>query len=288
MAFLSFHNQNPFIAPTVLLGLLLFVRAVSLHRPGRLRVFFLKMGPSVHHALILLFLACLSLIVIFESYFTVYECAVSSRYYEEVLEVARRTMKGLQAASVPFWLDYATLLAALRYQSINPWDHDADLSVLHPSYPRHKPRPYDEVQQGPVVSAGDDLHPPAPVAALMASLQAAGLSTSWDASRHLIQSRLTASAAPHVDIWLWSAAVHPSDGVTRLWTADLSVRYNPREWSDVFPLRNVSWLGTVAQVPRDSHRVASEEFGVYGGSYLISAVFRGDCWHNFFNRRWMY
>ena len=287
MAFASIHNQNPFVIPTVLLGLVLLLRALSLHRPGRLRIVFLKMGPVVHHILILLFLSCLSLIVVFESYFTVYECSVSTRYYEEVLDVAVRTMKGLQAASVPFWLDYATLLAALRYQTVNPWDHDADLSILHPDYTRQRPRPYDVVTLPPSIHSADDLLPPPSVAALMTSLTSAGLYTSWDATRHLLQTRLSPTARPHIDIWLWSPALHP-DGVVRLWTADLTVRYNPREWSDVLPLRNGTWLGMGVGMPQDAHKVSSAEFGVYGGSYLISAVFRGDCWHNFFNGRWMY
>ena len=288
MAFGRITNQNPFLVPTVLLGLVLAVRALSLHRPGRLRVLFLKMGPSVHHVLILLFLTSLTLVPVFESYFTVYECAVSARYYEEVLDVARLTMRALTAAGTPFWLDYATLLASLRHQTINPWDHDADLSILHPDYSRQRPRPFDQVTVPPPTASPDDLRPPLGVARLLASLTAAALHPTWDTSRHLIQTRLSPTAAPHIDVWLWSPAVSPSDGVTRLWTADLTVRYNPRDWADILPLRNATWLGETAGVPQDSHRVSALEFGVYGGSYLISSVFRGDCWHNFFNLRWLY
>ena len=288
MAFTALHNQNPFILPTLLLGLLLLTRALSLHRPGRLRVLFLKAGPALHHALILAFLTSLSLIVIFESYFTVYECAVSTRYYTEVLDVARQTMAALTASATPFWLDYATLLAALRYQAINPWDHDADLSILHPDYSRTHPRPYAQVTVPPRTSSPLDLIPPPSVAALIDQLASRGLHPTWDASRHLIQTRLDPTAGPHIDLWLWAPAIDPDDGVMRLWTADLTVRYNAREWAEVWPLRNVTWLGMQAQIPHDSHRISSKEFGVYGGSYLIASVFRGDCWHNFFNFRWSY
>ena len=288
MAFKSLQNHNPFIVPSLLLGFLLFLRSLLVLRPGRARLLLLKLGRPFHNVLILSFLTSLVLILVFESYFTVYECSVSSRYYDEVLQTTRQTITALAAGGVPYWLDYATLLAALRYQSINPWDHDADISILHPDYTRSTPQMWQVASRPPTDDEADQPISPK-LHALLDLLDGHNLHPTYDPSRHLVQTRLSKGAPPHCDIWLWQTSVHPTTHDTYLWTADHTVHHNPRRWEEVMPVRNLSWLGVQAvSVPADVHGVSSKEFSVYGGSYLISTVFRGDCFHNFFNLRWMY
>lgn len=289
MAFKSVQNHNPFYLPALLLGLLLLARFVLLRRPGRPRQLIHKLGRTFHNLLILAFLTALLLIPVFESYYTVYECSVSTRYYDEVLQTTRQTIAALTAGGVVYWLDYATLLAALRYQSINPWDHDADLSILHPDYTRDAPQRWEVASRPPTdEEANQPLSPN--LASLLHLLQQHNLHATYDATRHLIQTRLSDGSPPHCDIWLWQSATHPTTHDTHLWTADHTVHYNPRRWDEVVPVRNVSrWIGVAdVSVPSDVHGVSSKEFSVYGGSYLISTVFRGDCFHNFLNFRWMY
>ena len=288
MAFKSIQNHNPFILPAILLGFLLLLRAVLLLRPGQPRYVLRKLGRPFHNVLILSFLTALAMIPVFESYFTVYECSVSARYYTEVLHTTRQTIAALAAGGVPYWLDYATLLAALRYQAINPWDHDSDMSILHPDYSPSSPQRWDIASRAPTEDEAD-----APISpklqSLLSLLDSHNLHPTYDASRHLLQTRLAKGAPPHCDIWLWQSSVHPTANDVYLWTADHSVHYNPRRWDEVMPTRNVSWIGMQAvSVPQDVHGISSKEFSVYGGSYLISTVFRGDCFHNFFNLRWMY
>ena len=285
MAFTSIQNHNPFILPTLILGFLLLLRSfVPTHPPAVLR----KFGRPLHSILILCFLTSLVSIAVFESYFTVYECSVSTRYKAEVLQTTRQTIAALSSGGVPYWLDYATLLAALRYQSINPWDHDADISILHPDYTRDTPQPWDIANRSPTKQEADSPLSPKLVS-LLDLLSQHNLHPTYDPARHLLQTRLAADASPHCDIWLWQSSLHPTTHDSYLWTADHTVHYNPRHYTDVMPLGNVSWIGVAAvSVPADVHGISSAEFSVYGGSYLISTVFRGDCFHNFFNLRWMY
>ena len=289
MAFSSIQNHNTFVLPAILLGCLLLLRALLLCRPGPSRQFAPNgLGPPVKTALLLSFLTALCMVPVFESYYAVYECSVSTRYYDEVLQTTRQTIAALSSGGVQYWLDYATLLAALRYQSINPWDHDADLSVLHPDFTRDSPQPW-AVASRPVTESEASAPISPRLRALLDLLDAHNLHATYDTTRHLVQTRLSKGAPPHCDIWLWQSSLHPTTHEPYLWTADHTVHYNPRRWDEVMPLGNVSWIGVEGvSVPQDVHGISSKEFSVYGGSYLISAVFRGDCFHNFFNFRWMY
>lgn len=72
-----------------------------------------------------------------------------------------------------------------------------------------------------------------------------------------------------------------------LWTGE-DAHYNPRPMRAIFPLGNTTWLGVAASIPADPHDLSKGEFGRYGGSYMQAQVFRGDCFHNFFQLRFVY
>jgi hypothetical protein len=82
---------------------------------------------------------------------------------------------------------------------------------------------------------------------------------------------------------LWSVAAPPV-----LWTGEPNGGYNPRNMSDLFPLSSAPWIGRAAPTPKESHVISQAEFGHYGGSYMTAQVFRGDCFHNFFQLRYFY
>lgn len=73
-----------------------------------------------------------------------------------------------------------------------------------------------------------------------------------------------------------------------MWSGEERLSYNPRAFQHIFPLTNATWLGRPVNVPADKHAVSAGEFGRYGGSYMTPQVFRGDCFHNFFQMRWAY
>jgi hypothetical protein len=88
----------------------------------------------VHRLMISVLMVSLMSIPIFETYFSVYECSVSGRYYKQTINQSINAIDVFNKYGVDYWLDYATLLNQLRGQSINHWDHDADFSIIHPDY----------------------------------------------------------------------------------------------------------------------------------------------------------
>lgn len=130
--------------------------------------------------------------------------------------------------------------------------------------------------------------------------------------RHLIQLWGPSPRGPHVDVWMWAPGapgqkpvganmpmppVPSTDPALRtnwnqanppvFYTGDI-VAYNPRPFDVLFPLSSAQWIGVPVGIPRDPHFVSDAEFSHFGGSYMVSQVFRGDCFHNFFQLRMAY
>jgi len=270
MAFKWIHNHNPFTIPAIIFASLLAWRWWASSRPGKWRLIAIRLGGRATIGLFLLLSVCIGLGLSFELYFYAFSCAVSTRYYNSNVDLAKWTISTLQSNGYDSWLDYATLLCQIRGQELNSWDHDVDISMIDPS------------------SHGKS------VQSLLDMLNRHRLLSSFDQPRNLIQvwNPSVGQKGPHIDLWLWSPDVVKDEasgssiGVLR--TADLTVEYNPRLKSDIFPLRNTSWLGIPVFVPNNFHLVSHKEFTVYGGDYMQPAVFRGDCFHNFFNGRFAY
>jgi hypothetical protein len=101
---------------------------------------------------------------------------------------------------------------------------------------------------------------------------------------------------PHTDVWLWtpdhestvSELFAPSNEEELIVTKDHLVVYRWRQKSDIFPLKKVDYAGLTLTIPHDSHGISKKEFSVYSGSYMKPKVFRADCFHNFFNLRWLF
>ncbi|KNC53309.1 uncharacterized protein AMSG_08804 [Thecamonas trahens ATCC 50062] len=222
--------------------------------------------PVVVKALLLLMWLSIAWFFVFEAYYSVYRCAVSARYHDETILIARSVITLLEEHNVPYWMDYATLLAVIRGQSINEWDHDTDISIVFPD-------------DGP--------------AALIAAINAAGMYAVWD-DRDAIQIMPYEGAnplnSPHMDIWFWREE-KLADGSRVVSTAYDDVAYRKRAWDDIFPLKAVAWKawpGHDIYIPADAHGVSQKEFGAWPGSYMTPVVYKGDCFHNWFQRRWLY
>jgi len=277
MGFKSLENHNPFVYVSLVLFSLLIARYVLVNRPGRMRIYALMVGPRAMTSILGLGLASLVLAIVFEVYFRVYKCRVSHRFYEENISLA--------------------------VQTINAWDHDTDFSTIHPDYRSST------------------------IEAFITLFKSHGLDIGWFESRNLIQIWKPGNkgSGGHIDMWLWSPTTHSkwsssqlsssaslpppppssvSSSLTASWsswwasssksdtvwlkTSEEGVVYNPRHWTDIFPLVNMTWLGISVTIPRLSHAISEAEFQVYDGSYMVPAVFRGDCFHNFFNARFAY
>eukprot|EP01087_Luapelamoeba_hula_P006687 TRINITY_DN1677_c0_g1_i2.p1 TRINITY_DN1677_c0_g1~~TRINITY_DN1677_c0_g1_i2.p1 ORF type:complete len:206 (-),score=23.84 TRINITY_DN1677_c0_g1_i2:338-955(-) len=69
-----------------------------------------------------------------ETYYLRSSCSVSQNYYDLNKQIAIDVIKLMQEHPdrYQFWPDAASLLNVLREEEINPWDHDTDLSMIHP------------------------------------------------------------------------------------------------------------------------------------------------------------
>ena len=291
----SIFNQDPFVAPTLLLILLLIVRHAILHcsaftlaKSLRNYIRFACSPCGAQTSIVLLYITAMSGIgiIIFEEYFFVYECAVSQRYFDENVELARAVIRILNAAAIPFWLDYASMLAAIREQSINPWDHDVDASILHPDYSSFVHHHYTFSTLAMSGQCDPGLLPE--TSKLMGNFIRHGLSVRWDGARHLIQIRFNESCQPHFDLWLWQAERSVDGRSIDYWTPFKDINYNGRVSAHMFPLVNATWLGVRVGMVASSHDVARLEYAEYAGSYLVAKHVRADCTHNLFNGRWNY
>ena len=296
MSFKSIENHNPFIYISLLLLIILVIRKSLLRRPQfslkihKVGVYYTLLRLFVHRRLsqllMSLLLVSVMLLCIFEYYYRVSECAVSSHYIDINIKLIQSVIELLTAAGISYWLDYATLLSQLRGQTINKWDHDVDVSILYPGLSNTLPNTHK--------SFYDKLVPPQGVASvdeLFKVIQQSKLHFIWNESRHLIQLyQPGTTSGPHVDIWLWSPSVSTDERSVVLYTNEPGIEYNPRDINNIFPLQQVTWngIGDNISIPYKSHVVSEYEFSPYGGDYMVAQVFRGDCFHNFFNARWMY
>jgi hypothetical protein len=251
-------NYNPFLWPlaAALLYLALVVRP-KLHAKRRS---FVHGVLTSWWAVLLLSLTCG--FMVFEAYYYLFHCRVSDHYTEEVVRVLQATTHALTELKHAYWLDYATLLCALRHQ-YNVWDHDQDISIMKPG--------------------GDG------GVQIVDLLRERGLNAELDESRDLIQIWATSSGSgPHTDIWMWEV-VSGSNG-SQIITKDASVSYRVREASEIFPLQLTNWTGHTYSIPHDPHAISSKEFDHFSGkgSYMTPLVFHSDCFHNFVHLRWLF
>lgn len=285
-----FVERNPFST------VLFILAAVALFRYAVPRISSLRPfaryteRPLFGRLLLLLFIIAISLWVVFEEYFRIYRCAVSLNYYHENIAIALRIVNLMATLPhIPFWLESATLLAQLRRQEVNAWDHDSDFSLVHPDYV-DKPAEYGTVEKwkksGTFPHATPEVSPK--MADFIALLKENGFDTDFSPPRMLLQLRFHANAKPHADMWLWIPELQP-DGKSIVYISpEVTVNYDHRDQEDLFPLRNVTWMKTPVNIPQRFHRVAQKEFAKYSGSYMVAQVQRHDCVHNMFNLRWMY
>lgn len=257
------YNCNPFLWPLLPLLVLWFSRGYYSNRPGKYRTFFTSLNTGVpKKVIIVLILALIVGVFVFEFYYNVLHCKVSDRYMEDTLNLTKKIIELLNNMEVPYWFEYASLLCIVRKTSYNPWDHDQDISTMHP---------------------GQDK-----LAEWVATFEKLGLRTDFDESRDLIQIWASDRPGPHLDIWLW---LPDREGDKELLvTKEYSVEYRWRDKKEIFPLQTTAWLGINITIPYDPHTISAKEYDLYAGpgSYMRAIYLRADCVHNLFNGRWFY
>ena len=193
-----------------------------------------------------------------EYYYNGLSCKTSTGYHTINLAAIKKVVEILGKNDVPLWADFASLLAVIRGQDVNPWDHDTDFSTIF--------KDMDGVNH------------------IRCLLEQEGFITTWTEDRKLIQVFYEGYEGPHVDIWFWEDTVD-KDGNRILKTYDYTTTATERHFYEIFPLVDVKWGKTDLDVsiPYDAHVISSRE---YGSTYIEPQVFRMDCVHNMFNLRW--
>jgi len=258
------YNYDPFIWPLLVVSVVLAVRLYYQRHPGKYRTQFLRLTTGLPLNIIYgVTVVSLIGLVAFESYYIFTQCRVSTRYLNETLAATKTVISVFNQLGVPYWFDYATLLYVLRNSGYNIWDHDQDISVMHPGIER--------------------------VNSWMKIFESSGVYPEFDESRDLLQIWSSKRRGPHVDIWLWMP--DSDEGKDLIVTKDYTVIYRWREKSHIFPLKEAEWLGVNVTIPNDPHAISAREFAVYGGgprAYMTPVVLRADCFHNLFNGRLFY
>jgi len=61
-------------------------------------------------------------------------CYLSKTEEENLAYLLTNVIDACKVVNLTYWLDYGTLLGAIRHGAVLPWDGDGDISVLHPGY----------------------------------------------------------------------------------------------------------------------------------------------------------
>lgn len=96
-------------------------------------------GVFKHHSRLLLFLTALCLSFIAALHLLILprlsggyndDCFTSESQISSLRNLLVNVTRLLNSAGVTYWLDYGTLLAAVRDGELIPWDHDADIGYF--------------------------------------------------------------------------------------------------------------------------------------------------------------
>ena len=143
-----------------------------------------------------------------------------------------------ETTGVDYWADYGTLLSVLRKSGIMVWDPDADFSIEKPVDPR--------AFVGELTAYYQKYNPEVEVKFLE--------------KRDIVQMTLRHA---HTDVWFHHADT--LNGKPALSSYDYTNSRPTRYMTEIFPTKEVPWLGTSVKVPAKAESVAR---GEYGDSYL--------------------
>lgn len=148
------------------------------------------------------------------------------------------------ASGMYYWMDYGTLLTAVRSGKMMPWDPDADFGTLIPQ----------------------------DVDSFVAQLKAyspENVRVTYDADRLILQMRLRNA---HCDIWFFQ---HDSvDNLPAMSHFDYTNKNPTRFIKEVLPTKTIRFLGQDVPIPADAHKVLRDEFGP---TYLTPVVTTMEC-----------
>lgn len=211
---------------------------------------------------------------------------------EACFQILRILKRLADAESLYFWLDYGTLLGAIRHEGFIPWDYDIDISMVNPDYERfcallpQKLPPPLYLEKGGTCSAGDiglsrvyegktgfhvDIFPYEKIAG---ALRNDMVDTKWkqeyenefeQVSRLCKGRGLTKGVKQRIVDWL---STHKQGDGTEDGVA-VSMLFHQASYTyrrvynvkDIFPLKSALFEGEAFFVPQNPDRILSDVYG---------------------------
>lgn len=274
------QHINVFLLPAMLGGGLLVFRHLVQKRPGEFVGFRRWFNRERQKRALIFTVCCLAMAFMFEMYYQIGQCSNSARYNAENFRAVSRSFTKLTQAGFPVWLEFGTLLTLMRGKPIVPWDQDSDVGVLLSS--REDILRVYEALQGVGYEAIPDLWSPEQCTQLSDCLD----QKHW--YRDLFQVVPAGSSprfAAHTDIWLFFPDMEASGRELVVLHDPYTCHYPRRRRRDILPLQDTTWQGRNWTIPNDADYILVREIGE---DWHIPKFFRKDCFHNFFNLRFMW
>jgi phosphorylcholine metabolism protein LicD len=157
---------------------------------------------------------------------------------ENLTNLLLATVEAFQNAGVRYWLDYGSLLGAVREGGIIKWDNDADLGVLIEDYPKLLKTQRELEKGGHVLRT---LNP-----------------------GNYVRTQVSKTNKIHVCIFIWHPHKDDPKMLTRKRYFEIDDRQNkgkdfPREWVDELSL--VSWEGIPVSAPQNPELMLKHRYG---------------------------
>lgn len=149
-----------------------------------------------------------------------------------IVDIMRAMRSLLRQANIPWWIDYGTLLGAVRNGGIIPWDKDGDCGFLASDLPRFRALSANWTgRSGQIPTSSGPLH--------VVRKNTNNMKVRWSATNHT-----------NIDFFYWTERANGTLYREKYASVD---RYKGRAFhrDRLFPLSTIKWEGLTLPAPRD-------------------------------------
>lgn len=166
---------------------------------------------------------------------------------------------------IPYWLDYGTLLGAVRHKGFIPWDGDIDISMLHSDYKRlekiildNKDDIHDILKRNNINFQNDDTDKKwgkIRLSDIVAKLRDS--KSCYD--KNNVKNKLMLYDGFQVDIFVCKK----KDNKVRYLVGEKIANYIDIEYNDIFPLKKIVFENHKLPVMNNYKKILKKTYGDY-------------------------